>query len=157
MPPVSRSLLRPVLVALVTLGIAAAGRWASAAQPPQPPADTPQRTGQVWRLTYLKANPGEVERLAAYISRNWFVMDSAARRDGRIVDYQLLRGSPADTSWDLLEITVFADSLQDAAADSIYATVYRPRHRVTLIDGKPFSALGRIAASTRTVWRAGRE
>lgn len=156
MPNSSRGLLRPFFFAITAIGVGAVGSWASSARAPRPSVSTPPRTGQVWQLTYLKARPGEVDRLATFISRNWFVMDSAAQRDGRIVDYQLLRGTPADTSWDLLEITVFADSLQEAQADSIYATVYRPRHRVTLIDGKPFSALGRITGSTRTVWRAGR-
>lgn len=138
---------------MLGLGLSLVGLAVSIASArPAPSAPTPP----VWRLTYLKARPGEVDRLATFIARNWFAMDSAARVDGHIVDYQLLRGSPADTSWDLVEITVFADSAQDARADSLYAAVYRPRHRVVLVEGKGLAALGRIVGTTRTTRVAGR-
>lgn len=120
------------------------------------PREKAGRQGQVWQLTYLKAKPGHVAHLAEFIERNWFAMDSAARRAGAIVDYQLVRGAPADSAWDLLEITVFADSTQHARSDSLYRTVFRPAHRVVPVDGKMLPELGTIVHSVTTRWAAGR-
>lgn len=145
------------LLAVLALG---AARTATAQNAPRTAAPAPgpgaAASSQTWQLTYLKAAPGEVEHLAQLIRLNWFAMDARARAAGDIVDYQLLRASPADSTWDLLEITVFADSAQHARADSVYRTVYRPQHRMQLVDGKRFAQLGTIVQSITTRWVGGR-
>lgn len=135
-----------LILAASVVGVIAAGR----------PRAQAARQGQVWQLTYLKAKPGHAVHLAEFIERNWFAMDSAARQAGAIVDYQLVRGAPADSAWDLLEIAVFADSAQHARADSLYATVFRPAHRMVPVDGKLLPELGTIVNSVTTRWAAGR-
>lgn len=119
-------------------------------------AVVPEPPGRVWQLTYLKAEPGLVDSLARSIELNWFAMDRAALADGHIVDFQLVRGTPADGTWDLLEVTVFADSAQHARADSVYRTVYRPRHEPVLVGGRRWQELGRIVRTETTRHLAGR-
>lgn len=110
---------------------------------------TPPSEG-IWQFTYLKALSGKVEQLAKFIESNWFTMDKRARAAGHLEDYVLLRGTPADTTWDLLEITTYRDSLQHARIDSLFRVVYRPQHQVVMIDGRDLSGLGRIVASVST-------
>jgi hypothetical protein len=109
----------------------------------------------IYELTYLKAKPGEVDRLATFIQRNWFEMDSRATAAGHMQGYRLLRGSPADSSWDLLEISVYADSAQHARIASLFRVVYRPAHTTVLVDGRSFRELGTIVASVTTRWAGG--
>jgi hypothetical protein len=116
----------------------------------QPAAAT--RPGAIWSLTYLKANPGAVESLAEAIRRNWFALDARAVQGGDLVGYHLLRGTPADTTWDLLEITMYADSAQYARVDSVYRVRYRPSHTPALVQGKRWQELGRIVSTATTRW-----
>jgi hypothetical protein len=95
-------------------------------------------------LTYLKATPGDAERLARFIERNWFVMDAHARRIGALEGAVLVRGSARDTTWDLLEIARYRDAAQLARVDSVFRTIIRPAHRVEPVDGRGFRELGRI-------------
>lgn len=103
-----------------------------------------QSSNQIWQLTYLKALPGRQPELEQFLDANWFAMDRRAVAGGHLVDFQLLRGTPADTTWDLLEITVYRDSLQHAQVDSVYRTIYRPSHVRVLINGRGLPELGRI-------------
>jgi hypothetical protein len=117
---------------------------------PQPGA----MAGAVWQFTYLKALPGQRERLEQFLERNWFVMDARAKRAGYLVDNHLPRGSAADTTWDLLEISVYADSLQHARIDSIFRAVIRPQHNMVTVDGFEFRGLGRFVREETMRWRA---
>lgn len=139
---------RLVAALLVALGAGTAPDHLAAQQAPE----------AVWQFTYLKALPGRVADLERFLDANWFAMDRRAVAAGHLVDFQLLRGTPADSSWDLLEITVFRDSLQHAQADSVYRTIYRPAHARVLIDGRGLPELGRIVRSEtlRRVAGAGR-
>jgi hypothetical protein len=110
------------------------------------------RAGAVWSLTYLKANPGSLEQLTESIRRNWFALDARAVAGGDLLGYQLLRGAPADTTWDLLEITMYADSAQHARVDSVYRVRYRPTHTPVLIDGQRWQAFGRIVRTETMRW-----
>jgi hypothetical protein len=78
-----------------------------------------------------------------------------AKKAGHLDGFRLLRGSPADSSWDLLEISVYADSAQHARIDSIFREVYRPAHTTQLVDGRAFGDLGSIVASVTTRWAGG--
>ena len=110
--------------------------------------------GAVWQLTYLKALPGHRARLEQFLEQNWFVMDARAKRAGYLVDNHLLRGSGADTTWDLVEISMYADSLQHARIDSIFRTIIRPQHTTVLVDGMEFRELGRFVREETLRWRA---
>ncbi len=113
------------------------------------------RGGEIWEVTYLKAKSGGVDALANYIRQNWFVMDAKARAAGHMEGFRLLRGTPADTSWDLMEISVYRDSTQHARIDSIFRVVYRPAHVPVLVEGKGLKELGAIVGSLTTRWVGG--
>jgi hypothetical protein len=113
------------------------------------------RAGQVWEITYLKAKPGHIDALAQYIRQNWFVMDAKARAAGHMEGFRLLRGTPKDTTWDLMEISVYADSAQHARIDSLFRTIYRPAHVPVPVNGKSLRDLGSIVGSVTTRWVGG--
>jgi hypothetical protein len=77
-------------------------------------------------------------------------MDAKAKAAGHLEGYELLRATPSDTAWDLLEVATYRDSAQFARIDSLFRTVYRPAHRTVLIDGKGLRELGRIVGSVTT-------
>ena len=122
-----------------------------AARPIVPAGASP---GVMSRLTYLKAFPDQRKRLERFVEQNWFVMDARAKRAGYLVDNHLLRGSPADTTWDLLEISMYADSVQHARIDSIFRTIVRPQHVTVPIEGREFRELGRVVREETLRWRA---
>jgi hypothetical protein len=70
------------------------------------------------------------------------------------VDNHLLQGSAADTSWDLLEISIYADSLQHARVDSLFRTIISPQYQTVPIDGLTFRQLGRIVREETVRWKA---
>jgi hypothetical protein len=119
----------------------------------QAPRATPQHA--IWSFTYLKANAGAVDDLVESIRLNWFAMDARAVARGDLMGYHLVRGTPADSSWDLLEVTVWADSAQHARADSIYRVHYRPSHTPVLVKGKRWQDYGRIVRTETTRWLDG--
>jgi hypothetical protein len=133
------------LLSLLTVWSAPPAQAQSLAGPP----------GEVWAFTYLKATSGNVERLAEFVRRNWFVMDAKAVAAGHMRSARLLRPSAPDSTYDLIEITVYADSAQHARIDSLFRTVYRPQHQTQLVDGKGFAALGRVVRSEATRWLSG--
>jgi hypothetical protein len=110
--------------------------------------------GAVWQFTYLKALPGQRDRLAQFIERNWFVMDARAKARGYLVDNQLFAAAPGDTTYDLLEITMYADSASHARVDSVFRTVIRPGHVPQLVDGLSFRDLGEVVREATWRWRA---
>lgn len=132
---------RSRIVAAVVLLAACSGPAADTRAPAAPP-----RTDQTtWQLTYLKALPGApVDSLARFISLNWFAMDADAVRAGDLEAYHLLRGGASDTTWDLLEVAIFRDSLQHARSDSLWRVRYRPAHPTVPVGGRDLPALGRI-------------
>jgi hypothetical protein len=113
------------------------------------------RAGQIWEVTYLKAKPGQTDALAQYIRQNWFVMDAKARAAGHMEGFRLFRGTPTDTSWDLMEISVYADSAQHARIDSLFRVIYRPARVPVLVGGKSLRDLGSIVGSVTTRWVGG--
>lgn len=149
------ALRRSLLAAGAAAGALALARPHSAAAQAAAPT-APAAPAAVWQFTYLKALPGRVDALARFIEVNWFAMDARARAAGHIEDYVLLRGAPADSAWDLVEVTVFRDSTQHAQADSLYRTLYRPAHRTVRVGGLGLAELGRIVGSTVTRRLAGR-
>lgn len=134
---------------LVALAICVGAGQVGAQGVTAPRGDAP---GAVWVLTYLKARPGAVDALAEAIRRNWFAMDARAVAAGHLESYRLLRGTPADSSWDLLEITTYRDARQHAQVDSLFRTIYRPQHTPVLVEGKRWQELGQIVRSETLHW-----
>ena len=107
-------------------------------------------TSIVWQLTFLKAEAGQRDRLERFITQNWFGPDERARQRGYISGFQLLRGSPADTSWDLVVVDIFPDSDAHAKARERYRNEIMPAHKTQLVDGYDFASLGRIVTERTT-------
>lgn len=139
-------MMRAILPAVLAAAMLASPMSAQVATDGSTPAAS-RASAPVWSFTYLKAMPGRVADLERFLDANWFAMDRQAVAAGHLVDFQLLRGTPADSSWDLLEITIYRDSLQHAQADSLYRTRYRPAHTPVLIEGRGLRELGRIVRS----------
>jgi hypothetical protein len=104
----------------------------------------------VWQLTYLKALPGQQDRLERFILLNWFGPDERARQKGYINGFLLLRGSPDDPTWDLVVIDIFPDSASHKLARERYRSEIMPEHKKQLVDGLDFPALGKIVAERTT-------
>jgi hypothetical protein len=116
----------------------------------QRPAAPSEDSAAIWSFTYLKARDGQVDNLERAITLNWFVMDAKAIAAGHMRGYQLLRAVPGDTTFDLVEISMYRDSTQHAQIDSLFRTIYRPQHTTVLVDGKRWNELGSIVRTVTT-------
>ena len=150
-PPAHRPIVKLVARVLTAFVLLIGCRPSPA---PSPIAHAGASPGAVWQLTYLKALAGQRDRLEQFVEQNWFVMDARAKRAGYLVDNHLLRGTSADTTWDLLEISMYADSVQHARIDSIFRTIVRPQHVTVPIEGREFRELGRVVREETLRWRA---
>jgi hypothetical protein len=120
-------------------------------------APIPQTGGApVWQLTYLKAAPGQRDRLERFIVANWFGPDERARQKGYIDGFALLRGSETDSTWDLVVIDIFADVESKEEARERYRTEIMPQHTKQLVDGLDLPSLGRIVGERTTTMVGGR-
>jgi hypothetical protein len=120
---------------------------------PAPPKEDGK--APVWQLTYLKAEPGQRERLERFITLNWFGPDDQARQKGYIDGFLLLRGSEDDPSWDLVVIDIFPDADSQGKARQRYRDEIMPGHKKQLVDGMDFPALGRIVGERTTTLVSG--
>lgn len=109
----------------------------------------------VWQLTYLKAEPGQRERLERFITLNWFGPDEQARDKGYIDGFLLLRGSEGDPSWDLVVIDIFPDGDSQGKARQRYRDEIMPGHKKQLVDGMDFPALGKVVGERTTTLVSG--
>lgn len=134
---------------LVSLSVIIHGGGAEPA-PPQGGGKAP-----VWQLTYLKAEPGQIERLERFITLNWFGPDERARGKGYIDGFLLLRGTEADPSWDLVVIDIFPDIDSQGKARQRYREEIMPGHQKQLVDGMDFPSLGKIVGERTTTLVSG--
>jgi len=108
-----------------------------------------------WQMTYLKAEPGQRERLERFITLNWFGPDDRARHKGYIDGFLLLRGTKDDPSWDLVVIDIFPDDDSREKARQRYRDEIMPGHKKQLVDGMDFPSLGRIVGERTTTLVSG--
>ena len=118
---------------------------------------TPQEGAKapVWQLTYLKAEPGQRERLERFITLNWFGPDDRARHKGYIDGFLLLRGTADDPSWDFVVIDIFPDLDSQGKARQRYRNEIMPGHEKQLVDGMDFPSLGRVVGERTTTLVSG--
>lgn len=119
----------------------------------QPPAASPSAPGQARRaveLTFLKALPGERERLRRFIVANWFEMDRVAKLQGLMDEYRLLESTTDDADWHVLVMVSYHD---DRGYEGIAEAFERIRraHATVRIDGKGLRELGTIVLSRKTL------
>lgn len=119
----------------------------------QRPAASPSAPGQARRaveLTFLKALPGERERLRRFIVANWFEMDRVAKLQGLMDEYRLLESATDDGDWHVLVMVSYHD---DRGYEGIAEAFERIRraHATVRIDGKGLRELGTIVLSRKTL------
>ena len=93
--------------------------------------------------TYLKAAPGDRERLVDYIEANWFVMDAKAVDEGLFRGYRMLVNDAADGEWDLVVEVTYNDACGYACVAERFEAI-RAAHVEHRIDGRGLRELGRV-------------
>ncbi|MCU0383311.1 MAG: hypothetical protein MUF68_04520 [Cyclobacteriaceae bacterium] len=97
-------------------------------------------------LTYLKSVAGEKNNLKEFLIKNWLAMDSVAKNQQLIEDFNLWQNKTESTEWDFI---VFVQYKNEQGYDGI-ATEFekiRSKHKKVLINNKDFKELGRISKS----------
>lgn len=152
--PARRRTLRPraVLGLLILPWALAAGPTIAA--PPAADAETaapaaPRQERVAVELTFLKALPGERERLVRFIELNWFEMDRIAVEQGLMREYRVLDTGEDEGDWNVLVEVVYRDERGYAGIVEAFERI-RAAHPTVLVDGKSLPALGKIVSSRRT-------
>lgn len=101
-------------------------------------------------LTFLKALPGERERLVRFIEDNWFAMDRIAVSQGLMRDYRVLETGHDDGPWNVLVEVTYADARGYAGIVDAFERI-RAAHRTVPVDGKGLRELGAIVESMQTL------
>lgn len=114
------------------------------------PQSGPLAARRAVELTFLKAFPGERERLLKFIVANWFEMDRIARQQGLMDDYRLLDSATDDADWHALMVVTYADERGFAGIAEAFERIRRA-HTTVRIDGKGLRELGTITLSRKTL------
>ena len=108
-------------------------------------ADVATNDGAVWAISFVRARPGQRERLERYLKSNWLALDAQALQQKRITGYRMLRADPdpRESSWDFAVTIEYAN--RQAMADFVPFYVELTRGRAHLrVDGLDFADLGEI-------------
>jgi hypothetical protein len=100
-------------------------------------------------LTFLKAKPGERERLVRFIELNWFEMDRIAAGQGLMRDYRVLETGTDEGAWNVLVEVTYTDERGYAGIVEAFEAI-RKAHRSVAVDGKGLRDLGAIVESKKT-------
>jgi hypothetical protein len=116
---------------------------------PTPPADSAAATerapdGAVWAMTYVRARPGQRERMERYLKANWLAVDEVAKTQGYLAGYRLLRADrDLKETWDFVVILEYRNAAAMEAFVPAYLGLVRGRPRIR-IEGLEFGDLGEI-------------
>jgi hypothetical protein len=103
-------------------------------------------------LTFLKAKPGERERLVRFIELNWFEMDRIAAGQGLMRDYRVLETGTDEGAWNVLVEVTYTDERGYAGIVDTFEAI-RKAHRSMAVGGKGLRDLGTIVESKKTYLR----
>jgi hypothetical protein len=95
--------------------------------------------------TFLKAKPDLRTDLAAYIEKNWFVMDQEGVRQGIFTSYWLMEDSDENADWDLVVAVGYPQpsGYEDPETKRKFKAI-SDAHKEELIKGRKLSELGTI-------------
>jgi len=146
------ALLAGIAIGAAVVGAGLRGREsASAAPDADPSAAPPSNVGaaagadaSVWAISFVRARPGQRERLQRYLRANWLVLDAKALEQGRIAGYRMLRADESTTeSWDYAVIIEYPN--RQAMQDFVPAYLDMLRaHPKVRVDGLDFADLGDV-------------
>lgn len=114
--------------------------------------DTPARAaadaeadGPISAISFVRARPGQRERLERFLRSNWLALDEAALQQQKITGYRMLRADadPTESSWDYAVVIDYASRAAMADFVPFYLSLVRERPRKR-IDGLDFADLGVI-------------
>jgi|GEM_PF-6252835 len=148
------------MAGLLIAGMLAFGIYFSVAQAPQTgargfavtiPTDSRTATaeaaesGAVWAISFVRARPGQRERLERFLKSNWLALDQQAFQQKKIKAYRMLRADadPKESSWDYAVIIEYADRQAMADFVPVYLALARERPHVR-VDGLDFADLGEV-------------
>jgi hypothetical protein len=103
--------------------------------------------------TYLKANPGDRERLATFVEANWLAMDAKAVEAGLFRGYRMFINDRADGEWDVVVEVTYNDACGYACVAAAFEAI-RSEHVEQRVDGRGLRELGRVLR-TETVRQRG--
>lgn len=118
---------------------------------PSAPARSEQAAAQPRRaveLTFLRANPGDRERLRRFVVLNWFAMDAIAKTRGLIDAYTVMDTGRDDGDWQLLVAVTYRDERGYEGIATEFERIRR-EHRTVPVDGRTLRELGTIVKSQR--------
>lgn len=105
----------------------------------------PNSATSVWALTFVKARPGQRQRLERFLRANWLTIDAQALQEHRILDYRFWRADDeARATWDFAVAIEYQDRAAMADFVSAYLDLARQRPFVR-VDGLGFADLGSVA------------
>jgi hypothetical protein len=100
--------------------------------------------GAVWAMTYVRARPGQRERMERYLKANWLAVDELAKQQNHLAGYRLLRADrDLKETWDFVVILEYRNTAAMEAFVPAYLALVRGRARVR-IEGLEFADLGEI-------------
>lgn len=151
----SRLALLLVVAVLVALGAWRLSRAPDAVPAPEPlpvpaassaPPTVTERApeGAVWAMTFVRARPGQRERMERYLKANWLAVDEIARSKGHLAGWRLLRADrDLKETWDFVVILEYTNTQSMEAFVPAYLALVRGRPRVR-IEGLEFADLGEV-------------
>jgi hypothetical protein len=100
--------------------------------------------------TFLKAKPELRADLAAYIQKNWFVMDQEGVRQGIFTSYWLMEDSDENADWDLVVAVGYPQpaGYEDLETKRKFKAI-SDAHKEELINGRKLNELGAIVRHHR--------
>ena len=98
-----------------------------------------------WTYTYLKAKNNRKEELKLAILKNWFVVDSIAKKKGLINNFELIKNiSQKDsTNWDFIVAVEYFTEENYADISEEFEDI-RNSHKNVNINGMVFAEIGEI-------------
>ena len=146
------AVLAGIAIGAVVVGAGLRGRESGSAAPDAVPSAAPPANAgaaadagaSVWAISFVRARPGQRERLQRFLKANWLALDAKALEQGRIAGYRMLRADESTTeSWDYAVIIEYPN--RQAMRDFVPAYLEMLRaHPKVRIDGLDFADLGDV-------------
>lgn len=135
----NRTVLRALVTAISALLLAFVPTATTASQ------STERRAVE---LTFLKANPGERERLKTFIVLNWFAMDKVAKAQGLMSAFTVMDTGTDEGPWNVLVSVTYMNEKGYEGIAEAFETIRRA-HTTVRVQGKALRDLGAIVDSKR--------
>jgi hypothetical protein len=100
--------------------------------------------------TFLKALPGLKQDLAAFITKNWFVMDQEGVKQGIFTSYWLMEDIDENNDWDLVMAVGYPQvgGYEETDTKAKFMAI-RSAHKEIKINGRGLKDIGKIVRHHR--------